>query len=251
MADHDFSKFAKLDLAKINDMDNVLGTDVPALLAQFPSERSDESAAYAQKHSAGGAFGAPAAAAGGGGGGGGAVPGNPFASLGGGTGVDMSQWLITPSDQATYRNIFQTCNPIDGQCDKSFFFSPIHFGFVLFDWFTRGRTLLSNIFSVLPRGHMLLSKCTYADVCDSGNSSHRIPPGKVSGESAKGVLLKSKLDYETLGKVWNLSDIDQDGYLDEDEFAVAMYLCHQIMEGVVLPDSIEPNLIPPSKRGRP
>jgi len=188
VADHDFSKFAKLDLAKINDMDNVLGTDVPALLAQFPSERSDESAAYAQKHSAGGAFGAPAAAAGGGGGGGGAVPGNPFASLGGGTGVDMSQWLITPSDQATYRNIFQTCNPIDG---------------------------------------------------------------KVSGEAAKGVLLKSKLDYETLGKVWNLSDIDQDGYLDEDEFAVAMYLCHQIMEGVVLPDSIEPNLIPPSKRGRP
>lgn len=124
MADHDFSKFAKLDLAKINDMDNVLGTDVPALLAQFPSERSDESAAYAQKHSAGGAFGAPAAAAGGGGGGGGAVPGNPFASLGGGTGVDMSQWLITPSDQATYRNIFQTCNPIDGRCDKSFFFFP-------------------------------------------------------------------------------------------------------------------------------
>ena len=138
-------------------MDNVLGTDVPALLAQFPSERSDESAAYAQKHSAGGAFGAPAAAAGGGGGGGGgAVPGNPFASLGGGTGVDMSQWLITPSDQATYRNIFQTCNPIDGQCDKSFFFFPIHFGFVLFVWFTRGRTLLSNICSVLPRGHMLL-----------------------------------------------------------------------------------------------
>lgn len=113
-------------------MDNVLGTDVPALLAQFPSERSDESAAYAQKHSAGGAFGAPAAAAGGGGGGG-AVPGNPFASLGGGTGVDMSQWLITPSDQATYRNIFQTCNPIDGQCDKSFFFSPSTLGlFCLF-----------------------------------------------------------------------------------------------------------------------
>ena len=41
--------------------------------------------------------------------------------------------------------------------------------------------------------------------------------------------------------------------LPEDEFAVAMYLCHQIMEGVVLPDAIDPNLIPPSKRtiGRP
>lgn len=196
IGEQDFSKFSKLDLARITDMDNVLGTDVPALLAQFPSERADESASYAQKQSAASAaYTAPAAAGGGGGGGGGSAsapppPGNPFASLGGGTGVDMSQWLITPSDQATYRNIFQTCNPIDGL---------------------------------------------------------------VSGEAAKGVLLKSKLDYETLGKVWNLSDIDQDGYLDEDEFAVAMYLCHQIMEGVVLPDAIDPNLIPPSKRtiGRP
>lgn len=195
IGEQDFSKFSKLDLARITDMDNVLGTDVPALLAQFPSERADESASYAQKQSAASAaYTAPAAAGGGGGGGGSASapppPGNPFASLGGGTGVDMSQWLITPSDQATYRNIFQTCNPIDGL---------------------------------------------------------------VSGEAAKGVLLKSKLDYETLGKVWNLSDIDQDGYLDEDEFAVAMYLCHQIMEGVVLPDAIDPNLIPPSKRtiGRP
>lgn len=45
------------------------------------------------------------------------------------------------------------------------------------------------------------------------------------------VLLKSKLDYETLGKVWNLSDIDQDGYLDVDEFAVAMHLCHMVCCG--------------------
>ena len=33
--------------------------------------------------------------------------------------------------------------------------------------------------------------------------------GLVSGEAAKGVLLKSRLDYESLGRIWNMSDIDQ------------------------------------------
>eukprot|EP00730_Choanoeca_flexa_P016533 TRINITY_DN7837_c0_g1_i3.p1 TRINITY_DN7837_c0_g1~~TRINITY_DN7837_c0_g1_i3.p1 ORF type:complete len:581 (+),score=161.90 TRINITY_DN7837_c0_g1_i3:79-1821(+) len=41
--------------------------------------------------------------------------------------------------------------------------------------------------------------------------------GKLSGAAAKMVLTKSKLETAVLGKIWVLSDIDQDGYLDEDE----------------------------------
>ena len=34
------------------------------------------------------------------------------------------------------------------------------------------------------------------------------------------VLLNSKLPIDVLGRVWELSDIDKDGMLDNDEFAV-------------------------------
>lgn len=34
------------------------------------------------------------------------------------------------------------------------------------------------------------------------------------------ILLNSKLHVDVLGRVWDLSDIDKDGMLDKDEFAV-------------------------------
>lgn len=36
------------------------------------------------------------------------------------------------------------------------------------------------------------------------------------------VLLNSKLPIDVLGRVWELADIDKDGMLDYDEFAVVM-----------------------------
>ena len=42
IGDDDFSKYPKLDLKLIDDMDTVLSNDVPGLMAQFPSEREDE-----------------------------------------------------------------------------------------------------------------------------------------------------------------------------------------------------------------
>uniref|UniRef100_A0A8C2CNG3 Epidermal growth factor receptor pathway substrate 15-like 1a n=1 Tax=Cyprinus carpio TaxID=7962 RepID=A0A8C2CNG3_CYPCA len=44
--------------------------------------------------------------------------------------------------------------------------------------------------------------------------------GLLSGEKVKPVLINSKLPVDVLGKVWDLSDIDKDGHLDKDEFAV-------------------------------
>jgi hypothetical protein len=34
------------------------------------------------------------------------------------------------------------------------------------------------------------------------------------------VLMNSKLPVDVLGRIWELSDIDKDGYLDRDEFAL-------------------------------
>uniref|UniRef100_A0A8C7G748 Epidermal growth factor receptor pathway substrate 15 like 1 n=1 Tax=Oncorhynchus kisutch TaxID=8019 RepID=A0A8C7G748_ONCKI len=44
--------------------------------------------------------------------------------------------------------------------------------------------------------------------------------GLLSGDKVKPVLTNSKLPLDVLGKVWDLSDIDKDGHLDRDEFAV-------------------------------
>ncbi|KAG0433094.1 hypothetical protein HPB47_020245 [Ixodes persulcatus] len=46
--------------------------------------------------------------------------------------------------------------------------------------------------------------------------------GKISGASAKAEMVKRQLPNSVLGKVWKLSDLDKDGMLDADEFALAM-----------------------------
>ncbi|KAK9499178.1 hypothetical protein O3M35_003678 [Rhynocoris fuscipes] len=72
--------------------------------------------------------------------------------------------------------------------------------------------------------------------------------GKISGEAAKSEMVKSKLPKPVLGKIWKLSDIDKDGFLDTDEFALAMHLINVKLEGHDLPATLPDHLIPPSKR---
>ncbi|KAG8436914.1 hypothetical protein GDO86_007848 [Hymenochirus boettgeri] len=72
--------------------------------------------------------------------------------------------------------------------------------------------------------------------------------GYLSGDKVKPVLLNSKLSVDILGRVWELSDIDRDGLLDRDEFAVAMFLVYSALEREPVPMSLPPALVPPSKR---
>lgn len=55
--------------------------------------------------------------------------------------------------------------------------------------------------------------------------------GYLSGRAAKEHMVKSKLPNSVLGKVWKLADIDKDGQLDADEFALANYLINLKLEG--------------------
>ena len=61
--------------------------------------------------------------------------------------------------------------------------------------------------------------------------------------------MKSKLPSSVLRRIWALSDIDQDGQLDRDEFAVALFLIDHKLQGNDLPDKLPDRLVPPSKRG--
>ncbi|XP_029772531.1 epidermal growth factor receptor substrate 15-like 1 isoform X5 [Suricata suricatta] len=72
--------------------------------------------------------------------------------------------------------------------------------------------------------------------------------GLLSGDKVKPVLMNSKLPLDVLGRVWDLSDIDKDGHLDRDEFAVAMHLVYRALEKEPVPSVLAPSLIPPSKR---
>lgn len=61
-------------------------------------------------------------------------------------------------------------------------------------------------------------------------------------------MIKSKLPNSVLGKIWKLSDVDKDGMLDSDEFALAMHLIRIKIDDNPLPDDLPDHLIPPSKR---
>lgn len=61
-------------------------------------------------------------------------------------------------------------------------------------------------------------------------------------------MVKSKLPNSVLGKIWKLADIDKDGLLDMDEFALAMHLIQIKIDGHEIPSELPDHLLPPSKR---
>jgi hypothetical protein len=71
---------------------------------------------------------------------------------------------------------------------------------------------------------------------------------KVTGSAAKKEMVKSRLPNPVLAKVWRLADVDQDGALDSDEFALAMHLINIKLDGYDMPDDLPDHLIPPSKK---
>lgn len=72
--------------------------------------------------------------------------------------------------------------------------------------------------------------------------------GKISGAAAKQEMIKSKLPNNVLGRVWKLSDVDKDGMLDIDEWALSQHLIKIKLDGHELPNTLPDHLVPPSKR---
>ncbi|KAF9336243.1 hypothetical protein BGZ91_010105 [Linnemannia elongata] len=71
--------------------------------------------------------------------------------------------------------------------------------------------------------------------------------GRINGLTAKPYLMSTGLSMEVLAKVWTLADWDSNGYLDENEFAVAMHLIRAIENGGgegVLPETLPHSMIP-------
>ncbi|TMW59413.1 hypothetical protein Poli38472_004482 [Pythium oligandrum] len=71
--------------------------------------------------------------------------------------------------------------------------------------------------------------------------------GRATGAVCMAPLQATGCSQDKLKTIWDLSDVDKDGCLDADEFAVAMYLCNKAKEGEVLPAELPATLVPPSK----
>jgi epidermal growth factor receptor substrate 15 len=74
--------------------------------------------------------------------------------------------------------------------------------------------------------------------------------GLLSGEKVKAFLMSSQLPLEMLGKIWHLSDLDKDGSLDADEFAIAMKLITLVQKGETVPLALPPSMVPSTKAAR-
>ncbi|ESO84446.1 hypothetical protein LOTGIDRAFT_196647 [Lottia gigantea] len=168
---HDFTKFQPLKPKLLDNVDQMLATEIARLMQQIPQEEANQTDINVVH---GGAFEG--------------YNESPF-GIGKGEGIDAGrgehEWIVA-QEQPEFNTRFDQLNPVDG---------------------------------------------------------------KISGAAAKSELVKSKLPNSVLSKVWKLSDVDKDGMLDQDEWALANHLIKIKLEGHDLPSELPEHLIPPSKRG--
>ncbi|KAL1746995.1 hypothetical protein HDZ31DRAFT_32999 [Schizophyllum fasciatum] len=74
--------------------------------------------------------------------------------------------------------------------------------------------------------------------------------GYIEGDVAVPFMLQSNLPEDDLARVWDLADINNDGRLSKDGFAIAMHLIQKKLAGGDIPATLPPSLIPPSMRGQ-
>ena len=104
-----------------------------------------------------------------------------------------------------------------------------------------------------PKGDWLISpeeKSKYDNFFTKLDTERK---GYITGEQAVRFFSDSALPEEILASIWDLADINSEGQLNQDEFAVAMYLIRQQRgaDKPPLPVNLPPALIPPSMRTQP
>ncbi|KAJ2754584.1 actin organization and endocytosis protein [Coemansia pectinata] len=72
--------------------------------------------------------------------------------------------------------------------------------------------------------------------------------GVLRGDQAREVFAQSSLSQSELAKIWMLSDINNQGELNLDEFSVAMHLIFRRLAGAPLPDTLPQELVPRSSK---
>ncbi|KAI0005725.1 hypothetical protein F4779DRAFT_620947 [Xylariaceae sp. FL0662B] len=72
--------------------------------------------------------------------------------------------------------------------------------------------------------------------------------GFIGGDQAIEIMGQSGLEKTDLERIWTLADNGNKGKLNLDEFAVAMHLIYRKLNGYPVPNTLPPELVPPSTR---
>ncbi|TRY55225.1 hypothetical protein DNTS_032687 [Danionella cerebrum] len=73
--------------------------------------------------------------------------------------------------------------------------------------------------------------------------------GMVGGGEVKDIFMNSRLPQSVLAHIWSLADTRSTGKLTKEQFCLAMHLIQETVKGVEPPQSLTPDMIPPSERG--
>ncbi|KAF9792085.1 hypothetical protein BJ322DRAFT_10672 [Thelephora terrestris] len=73
--------------------------------------------------------------------------------------------------------------------------------------------------------------------------------GYIEADAAVPFMMQSNLPEEVLAQIWDLSDLNKEGRLTKDGFAVAFHLIQSKLAGKALPATLPSSLVPPSLRG--
>ena len=57
-------------------------------------------------------------------------------------------------------------------------------------------------------------------------------------------MVGSKLPMPVLGQIWDLADVDRDGFLDRYEFTLSMHLVYRALQGDKVPNELPEELAP-------
>ena len=80
-------------------------------------------------------------------------------------------------------------------------------------------------------------------LCDIVFDSWRPQAGRLSEKKVRRFLMTSELPDSTLDKIWELSDLDADGFLDRYEFTVAFHLTDKVHLDYQMPYQVVINKI--------
>uniref|UniRef100_A0A665U6S3 Epidermal growth factor receptor pathway substrate 15 n=1 Tax=Echeneis naucrates TaxID=173247 RepID=A0A665U6S3_ECHNA len=107
----------------------------------------------------------------------------------------------------------------------------------------------SHAVSVLSCVQWVVSPADKAKYDELFNKTDGDMDGLVSGPEVRDIFLKTGLPSATLARIWELCDIGDIGKLTREQFALALHLINQkLTKGLDPPQSLTPEMIPPSDR---
>ncbi|KTG40599.1 hypothetical protein cypCar_00034819, partial [Cyprinus carpio] len=163
-----------------------------------------------------------------------------------------------PEDKAKYDGIFESLSPIGGlllgdKVKPVLMNSNLPLDVLGKIWdlsdIDKDGHLDKEEFSVASSDHWVVpaeDREQYEEIFELADSDF---DGMVGGGEVKDIFMNSRLPQSVLAHIWSLADTQRTGKLTKEQFCLAMHLIQEKVKGVDPPQSLTPEMIPPSERG--